>query len=196
MVPVPVEFHSRSPSRKTGSVRSSQEIPVLLLLPIPNEFGPLDAFLRNDWRPFSACILGVTSPAGCSSRRYVAVPRPNFRCVENGISSSSIGDSGFSFDILPIFTSFLLLNPLQQLRRRLILRVLLHQLPPHGQIQNEPPQARHGVGCFADLVKVFEEPIRVHRHRFPCSGFCQIERVCQLSGKPICGTSFWIERLR
>ena len=42
--------------------------------------------------------------------------------------------------------AFSCLNPLEQFGRGFVLRILLHQLSPHGEIENEPAQARDGVG--------------------------------------------------
>ena len=55
---------------------------------------------------------------------------------------------------LPAFTSraFSACDPLQQFRRRLVVRILRHQLPAHGQIENEPAQARDRVGRIGDAV--------------------------------------------
>ena len=51
------------------------------------------------------------------------------------------------------FSLFSRLSPLEQFRRRLIIRVLLHQLPAHRQIQNEPPQPGNGIGRLGDPVE-------------------------------------------
>ena len=83
----------------------------------------------------------------------------------NGNSTHSDGWQRLCFRILPLLTKprLLRLNPLQQFRRRFILRILLHKLSPHRQIQNKPPQARHSIGCFADLFEMFQQPFRAHR---------------------------------
>ena len=66
--------------------------------------------------------------------------------------------------------SLLLRNPFHQLRRRLITGVLWHQLPPHRQIKDEPPQARYGVRDGGDAIKVGEKALWVHGHRLSWSG--------------------------
>ena len=66
-----------------------------------------------------------------------------------------MGDKGLSLFVCPCFISFALsVNPLEKIRRRLIIRVLLHQLAADGQVQDEAPQLWHGVGCLDDAVEM------------------------------------------
>ena len=52
---------------------------------------------------------------------------------------------------------FLRRDPLQQLRRRLVVRVLRHELAAHGQIENEPAQAGNRVGRVGDAFIVGQQ---------------------------------------
>ena len=54
-------------------------------------------------------------------------------------------------------------DPLQQLRRRFVVRVLRHQLSAHGQIENEASQARDRVRSVGDLFVMGQQPVGVHR---------------------------------
>ena len=66
--------------------------------------------------------------------------------------------------ISPFFTSLAFsCNPLEQFGRRFVLRVLLDQLPPHREVEDEPAQARNGVGRFADAVEMGKKRSAVHR---------------------------------
>ena len=57
----------------------------------------------------------------------------------------------------------LLRNPLQQFPRRLIRRVLLHQLPAHGEVQHKAAQAADGVWCVGHAIIEGEEAVWIHR---------------------------------
>ena len=54
-------------------------------------------------------------------------------------------------------------DPLQQFRRRFVVRVLRHQLAAHGQIENEAAQPRDRVGRVGDALVVREQAFGVHR---------------------------------
>src|ERR1035437_9849700 len=56
----------------------------------------------------------------------------------------------------------LCMNALERFGGRLVARVLFHELSPHGQIKNELPQTRDGVGRVADAVEMREELHGIH----------------------------------
>ena len=61
----------------------------------------------------------------------------------------SISDSGFFFLIFPAFTSRALFrrDPLQQLRGRLVVRVLRDELAAHGEVEDGPAQLLDLIGA-------------------------------------------------
>jgi hypothetical protein len=58
---------------------------------------------------------------------------------------------------------FLNFNQPKKLTSRLILRILLHQLAAHRQVEDEPPQAGHRIRRLADRFEVGQQAFRIHR---------------------------------
>jgi hypothetical protein len=56
----------------------------------------------------------------------------------------------------------LLGDPLQQVRRRFVVRILRHELAAHSQIENEAAQAGDRVRRVGDLVIVCQKAFCVH----------------------------------
>src|SRR5438132_1211927 len=54
-------------------------------------------------------------------------------------------------------TSLLCLNPPQEFTRRLVTLVLLNELSPHSEVENEAAQTRDRAGSIADAVEMVEE---------------------------------------
>ena len=57
----------------------------------------------------------------------------------------------------------LLRDPLQQFRRRLVARILRHELAAHGQIENEAAQAGYRVRRVSNLLVMRQQAFGVHR---------------------------------
>ena len=159
------------------------------------------------WKPgpWIGEVVGITcirsSPSNDGSDCSEADPHParwNIEECRETLSTTIITRLPY----LPLFYHLLLLLGYlrQQLRSRLVVGILRHQLAAHRQIEDEASQARDRVGRVGDAVKVSVQAIRDHlvnasvkiafnRSRtFAASASAAVNSASSVSGSP-CSSS-------